>query len=158
MRKIFLLFMCLALLTSCADNTVQPEYPLCYSGMVDVSYNNVDYSANVSFTDEIMNIVIFKPDMLKGFQIELRNEDVLIRNDSFELNYKAEEFDDFCPLSYLYYAMCQLNLQKPEFIPKGDKYIAEFEYGGIKCEVTFDKETDKIVLIKYDTYDFIFKA
>lgn len=158
MKKFFSLLLSFVLLTACSKNTVSPKFPGSYCGIVNVTYNDCEYSADALFKDNVLKIVIVKPETMKGFEFLINNEDTIVRSNSFELNYKTEKIDDFCPWLYLYHAMRLVNAESPTFKRNTDSYVAEISSNGNYYEFFLDKETEKITRVKCDTYDFIFKA
>ena len=131
---------------------------MAYAGTVDVSYSGVDYTANVNFSNDVMEVNLISPEILKGLCLEVTKEEISVKNESFNFGYDKDVISDFCPITYLYDVLLAVNEQKPTFIQQNEILFAEFSVENHRCEVSFDKATKKLIEVRYDKYVYNFKA
>lgn len=158
MKKILCLLLSFFLLVSCNTSEKLPEYPLSYSGLVEVSCKGVDYTSDVNFNGTVMNISIILPEILKGFCFEVSEEEIKVKSDTYDFDYDKDVVSDFCPVTRLYDVFIAINAQKPEFVEKNGFYVAEFNIENHNCKVIVDKNSMKLAEAEFDEYVFKFKA
>lgn len=145
-------------LVSCVKQTKQPEYPLLCSGMVVAEYKGFSCSANVDFDGNKMDIIMDSPEILKGLELTVTADEVRIKNDSLNFDYEKGIIDDFCPITYLFDVLVTANSLKTEFFQQDDVLLTQFDFENHDCEIRINKETGKIVEVKYDEYILGFEA
>ncbi len=158
MRRFILAVLIVVSLTSCSDNFIQPDYPLCYNGDVQVVYNDIEFESYFVCTQDEMSFSLSRPETLKGLVITKQGEKTLISKDSLELTYDNNTLDNLCPFIYLFDVFRMLNSEKCLFNDAGSFKISEFQINGKNCKVTLEKENNSFVQIDYDRYIFKFKA
>ncbi len=157
MKRLFLSFFLMLSLVSCS-NTDQPEYPLIYSGTVNMVYNGFDCSYEVDFDGSQMNITLISPEVFKGFFFCVTEDEIKTQNDSFKLSYEKGVIDGFFPITYLYDVLSVVNQSKPEFVEKGGTLAYDFNVDDHKCEVIIDADTMDLIQVKFDEYVYNMKA
>lgn len=158
MKRAIFSFVLLLLLPSCYGYAEQPEYPLIFTGEVNVSCGGIEYVYDVDFDGNLMNIVIKDPEILKGMSFIVNGDGITAQSSSFALSYEREIIDDFCPITYLYDVFLTANRLQPEFVQKDEVITADFSAEEHNCEMTIDAESGNIIQAKFDEYSYSMKA
>lgn len=150
MKKFLVSVLSIIILSSCNRVDFQPDFPVYYSGKAEVTCDDMVYSADVSYENEVLNITVTSPSPLEGFVLTVENGEITVNNDSLTLKYDKTKIQELFPIASIYDVMVNLNIIKPEFKSVNDTIYAEFKICGKDCVVSLDKESKKIELIKYN--------
>lgn len=160
MKKIFaiLLVGVLMLLPSCGKKvkkeTVTPQRPDC---KVTVKYNDIDYSANVRYSDiGVMTVSLLAP--LDGMTISVGDNGCELMYDGMKLEYGEQEMNRFCPFLELYGLLKTVCYTVPESVTaSGDKYVLKYRTPEVSCKAISNKQDGKLREIEADKLKFIFQ-
>lgn len=156
MKKLLCAVLSVFILSSCNRVDFQPDFPLCPEGQVEVVYNGIDYTADVYFENDVLNIRIVQPEALKDFKITVGPAEITVINDSLELKYDKEKSEKLFPIIQIYDVLIQLNSLKPVFNDNNGNLVAQFDVNQNECYVMLDKQSEKLLKIEYKGLVFIF--
>lgn len=140
-------------LAACAGSVTDSEYPLEFTGQIDVTYSSSEYLIDAVYSSGNLELKFIEPESLKGFIFVVGSDGVSVSRDSLELTYDPEMIETICPLSTIFYALEYINSVKPEYNSDGDYICSEFSVEGKDCKVYLNK--DDYNLAKISTEDFL---
>ncbi len=158
MKKLLCAFLSVLILSSCNRVDFQPDFPLCPEGQIEVVYNEIDYTADVFFENDVLNIRIVQPEALNGFEITVGPAEITVINDSLELQYDREKTEKLFPIIEIYDVLIQLNSLKPVFNDNNGNLVAQFDVNQNECYVMLNKQSEKLLKIEYKGLVFNFIA
>ncbi len=156
MKKLFCAVLSVFILSSCNRVDFQPDFPVCPEGQIEVTYNETDYTADLIFEKDVLNIRVVKPEALNGFEITVSPEEIIVMNDSLALKYDKEKSEKLFPILQIYDVLIQLNSLKPVFNDNNGNLVAQFDVNQNECYVMLDKQSEKLLKIEYKGLVFNF--
>lgn len=156
MKKLLCAFLSVFILSSCNRVDFQPDFPLCPEGQVEVVCNGNDYTADICFENDVLNIRIVKPEALNGFEITVGPAEITVINDSLEMKYDKNKTAELFPITQIYDVLIQLNRLKPEFKDVNEKFVAQFNVNQNECYITLDEQSERISEVGFENLVFKF--